>query len=215
MAKIDINEQTIYLNQMMEVQNRLCATDKFISTYLSTECPIEFDCAVLQFRKALEATAYAAIAPNKEQYCNFRKQSETEADFSKDFNSSKIFQSLENINKNFYPLALISPIIESNSEIYNFGRKKSGFLSKKAFKKIYDRLGKFLHADNPWGTDKNHQNLAKDIQKSILELRELLELHATFIQTETFSGVWVVRVPKDNSAPSITEAQAMGDFIVA
>ncbi len=59
----------------------------------------------------------------------------------------------------------------------------------KSFSNIYDRLGKFLHADNPWGNDKQRQNTVNDIQMCIPKLRELLILHGTFIRTKNYSKV--------------------------
>ena len=71
-----------------------------------------------------------------------------------------------------------------------------------------------MHATNPWGTAKNPQNLANDILGAILEVRELLELHAAFIRAKTYSVVWVVNVPKGGEAPKIISAIARGDFCV-
>lgn len=203
----------IYLQQMIEVTNRLNATKLFFDSYSTSGNEIEFDSGVLQLRKSLEATAYASIVPNKAEYQSLRQKSHTNPDFTKDFNASKIFHDLRKINKDFYPVPLV-PTKRQDDNSWHYDRKEKGFLSEKKFQNIYDRLGKFLHADNPWGTDKQRQNIAKDIEERIKETRELLELHATFIRTNNYKGVWVVEVPRCGSAPKIISAMADGDFVV-
>lgn len=208
------NLQSIYLDQMTEVRKRLNSAQYFVDCYSRTDSEIEFDCTVLQFRKALEATAYAAISPNKDEYCAFRQRCEKSPDFTRDYNARAILKNLEEINKDHYPIPLMPAVRQSDGTLH-FGRKENGFLTRKKFEKIYDRLGKFLHADNPWDTDKQRQNIAKDIGASIPDLSNLLTLHATFIRTENYSGVWVVEVPKDeNINPVVIQGSADGDFTV-
>lgn len=215
MGKKELSLQSIYLNQMVEVRDRLNATKRFIGTYESTGSHIEFDCAVLQFRKALEATAYASISPNKEQYRLFRQKGKNSEDFTKDFNATKIFKYLGQINNDFYPVPMM-PATKKPDDTWHFERKEDGFLTKKRFQKIYDRLGKFLHADNPWDSDKQRKNISKDIIATIPELINLLELHATFIRTKSYCGVWVVEVSRDcKIKPNIMVANARGDFKVS
>lgn len=213
MSKKEKNLQEIYLNQMVEVRDRIHAAEFFINSFLDTKNNIEFDCGVLQFRKALEATAYASISPNKEAYKKFRLKAEKNKDFTTDFNAREIFKNLEKINQNFYPLPLI-PAVQQNDGTWQFGRKENGFLTKKRFVKIYDRLGKFLHADNPWDNNKHRPNLAKDIQTSIPQIRELLLLHGTFIRAKNHSEAWFVEVPLNEDKPKIISAIAKGDFAV-
>ena len=203
----------VYLQQMVEVQNRLAATEIYFTAYAENGDEIDFDSGVLQIRKALESLAYASIAPNKPQYQAFRKKAETNKDFTKDFNASKIIHNLLQVNKDFYPVPLFPPI-KLGDHRWHYNRKTDGILSQRRFQRFYDRLGKFLHADNPWDSNKQRQNLAKDIDVLIDQARSLLELHAAFIRAIDYTGVWVVEVPKDNSAPTIISAVASGEFII-
>jgi hypothetical protein len=203
----------IYLQQMIEVQKRLGASERYFAAYAENGDEIAFDSGVLQLRKALESVAYASIAPNKPQYQAFRQKVETNKDFTKDFNTSKIFQYLCQVNKDFYPMPLLPPVkLEDHS--WHYDRKKDGILSQKRFQRFYDRLGKFLHSDNPWDSKKHRQNLAKDIDTLIDQARSLLELHAAFIRAKDYTDVWVVEVPKSNSAPKIISAVASGEVII-
>lgn len=213
MSKKELNLQEVYLNQMIEVRSRLNAALLFIESYFKTSNTLEFDCAILQLRKALEATAYASICTNKKKYKDFRQKGERPSNFTKDFNATKIFENLEKINKDFYPVPLL-PANKRPDGTWHFERKEKDFLTKMAFSSIYDRLGKFLHADNPWDNNKQRQNMAKDVKNIIPELFSLLELHATFIRAENYSKVWIVEVPRiEPFIPKVIEAIANGDFL--
>lgn len=133
MAKKQTDLQNIYLNQMAEVRSSLNAAQHFIGFFLKTDNRIEFDCGVLQLRKALEATAYASIAPNKDAYRAFRQKGEMTKDFTKDFNATKIFQYLQQVNKDFYPMAL-KPGVRQPDGTVHFDKNENNFLTKE---KVY------------------------------------------------------------------------------
>lgn len=209
----ELKLQEIYLQQMIEVTDRLNGAEFFLGSYSKSGNEMEFDSGVLQLRKALEATAYASIVPNKAEYQSFRQNLMPNNDFTKDFNARMIFDNLRNISKDFYPLPLVPPKRQDDN-LWHFDRKEQGFLSKKKFTKIYDRLGKFLHADNPWGTNKQRQNMVKDIEATIKGTRELLELHTAVIRTNNYNGVWVVEIPRNGSTPKIVTGLADGEFVV-
>lgn len=204
--------QNIYLCMMSDTASRLEAANCYLEAYNQRDAIYDLESSILQMRKALENVAYAAICPNKSEYEKFRASSEDQPDFRKDFNATKILNLLSKVNKNFYPLPIL-PAIEQEDGIKHFGRKETGYLSKKKFSKFYDRLGKYLHADNPWANEKQIQNLANDIPNIIKQVYSLLELHVTFIQSDLFKGCWVVSVEK-GKAPVIIAGQAGGEFLV-
>ena len=202
----------IYLAMVSEANERLHASESFFAAYKSGQRLAFLDAAILQLRKAMEAIALAAIAPCKEKYEIFRAKA-VQPDYTKDYHAGKIFQVLGKINKNFYPLPLLPAIRQSNG-VLHFDRKASGYLTKKRFESLYDRLGKYLHTHNPWSNNKNLQNLVEELPSAIAEAKSLLELHAAFIQTSEFSGAWVTEV-KPGAVPTIITGQADGEFIVA
>jgi hypothetical protein len=85
-------------------------------------------------------------------------------------------------------------------------------MSQKTFERFYRRLGKFLHADNPWGNDKGWSSLANELAGAVSSIRKLLVVHRAVIRTPHFSGVWVVEAPKD-VPPQIFAGHAQGEFI--
>ena len=213
MAVREASLQVIYANMVQEAIGRLNAAQGFIASYEMTKRLPELESAVLQVRKSLEAIALASIAPNKAQYAAFRAMSTDAPDYTKDYHAGKIFKALEKINKNFYPVALL-PAVRRPDGTHHFGRKQSGFLSKKRFESVYDRLGKYLHAHNPWGTEKHLHNLANELPSVIDQAFGLLELHVTFIRTPEFKGAWVVEASKTGGPPRVITSVANGDYAV-
>jgi hypothetical protein len=213
MRKGDEALQQIYLNMVQEASQRLVASEKYLTAYLANRQIPDLESAVLQLRKALEAIAFASIAPNRSEYEALRATATKSPDFTKDFHALKIFAALERINGKFYPLALV-PAIRKPDGSHHFDRKDKGFLSKKRFEAAYDRLGKYLHAHNPWSSDKQIHNLANDLPTIVEEARGLLDLHVSFIDTPRLKAAWVVETPRDGSPPRMFAANASGDYVV-
>lgn len=205
--------RNIYLGKISEALARLAACDRFLSSYNSSKDVFTLESAILQLRKALEAVAFAAIAPNKEQYAEYRANAQKSTDFTKDFNARSILQFLSNVNADFYPSPVSAPIAVSPGN-WHFDRREDNSLTKEKFKRFYDRLGKHLHSDNPWGNDKGLENLAKDIPEVIAATRSLLSWHFTTIRTPQFSGVWVVEAPSDGQPPRVITGEADGEFVI-
>ncbi len=205
--------RNIYLGKISEALARLAACDRFLNSYNASKDIFTLESAILQLRKALEAVAFAAIAPNKDQYAEYRAQAEKSADFTKDFNARSILQFLSKVNPDFYPLPASAPIAVSPGN-WHFDRREDSSLTKDKFESFYDRLGKHLHADNPWGNDKGLENLVKDMPEVIAATRSLLSWHFTTIRTPQFSGVWVVEAPSNGTPPRVIVGEADGEFVV-
>lgn len=208
----EIELQTIYLNKIKEALARLGACTSFLTMHKTTNDAYLLDAAVLQVRKAMEALAFAAIAPNKIEYEAFRISAEKPADYRKDYNARAILQYLSKINPDFYPTPLQAPA-KTAEGIWHFERKSENFLTKSQFESFYDRLGKYLHADNPWGNSKVIQNLKEDLPGVIENIRTLLECHFTVIRTSDFKGIWVIEA-HSGTAPRVIIGKAEGDFVV-
>jgi hypothetical protein len=206
--------QAIYTSQIAEATSRLLAAKNFLASFTKTGAIPELEAAILQVRKALETIAFAAIAPDKEQYATFRADATKNPDFTKDYHAAKIFGALSKINKDFYPVALLPPVRQPDGS-YQFGKKQSGYLTKGKFQTVYDRLGKHLHAHNPWSGNKNLQNLARDLPSIIEETHSLLDLHVRFIRTPEFNGVWVLETDRLGNMPRVITATTAGPYVVS
>ena len=205
--------QEIYISKLSEGLSRLLACESFLEKYRTSESVFEAEAAVLQLRKAMECVAFAAVAPNKSEYAEFRSEAENQPDYTKDYHAGKILRMLGKINADFYPKP-VSPPINVDPGKWHFDLRDDDSLSKKQFETFYDRLGKLLHADNPWGSEKGLKNLLADIPSVIESLRLLLSWHYTVIRTPEFNGVWVVESPSNGRQPKVVVGQAKGEFLV-
>jgi hypothetical protein len=203
----------IYLDMIRQSVMRLNAAQRFLREHASGGHVAELEAAALQVRKAFECIAYSAIAPDKEAYASLRAAAVASADFTKDYHAERIFKALAEINFNFYPkpVVLSSRSTENN---FHLEGKERGFLTQKRFGVVYDRLGKHLHADNPWRGDKNTRALASDLPSIIAESFELLELHVRYIRTPQFHGAWVVHAPRTGATAVVVAGEANGPFTV-
>jgi hypothetical protein len=203
--------QSIYVLLIGESVSRLDAASEFLDEHAANAQIPRLEAAILQVRKALELVALAAIAPDKKAYAAFRATAEKDPDYTRDYHAAKIFAALSRVNADFYPKPL-APAERQSDGTWHYGDRQSPFLSKKKFERSYDRLGKHLHAHNPWSGSKNLLNLGGDLPRMIEETRALLELHARFIRTPEFQGVWVVRADSPN--PQVITAVAQGPYVV-
>lgn len=205
--------QSIYLKKIEEAHSRLIACCSFIQEYEESGVIFAFEAATLQLRKALEAVAFAAIAPNKKEYVSLRSASDKNPDYRKDFNARKIIEQLEKVNPDFFPIPIEAPQ-EVTAGHWHFETRVDSSLTKDKFSSLYDRLGKYLHSDNPWGNNKFYQNLAKEIPVAIESIRCLLIRHYIAIRTPEFVGVWVVEAPGNGEVARVLRALAMGPFVI-
>lgn len=200
----------IYLDKISEALSRLQAAEIFLNEYHKSEDIFIFEAAVLQMRKALECVALAAIAPNQKAYADFRAKAENQADYTKDFNAKKILKMLSKINPDFYPIPVSLPV-KTGIRTWRFEKRVDASLKKKRFETFYDRLGKFLHADNPWGNKKGQQNLLNEIPEVIGAVRLLLFRHSTKVRTPDFNGTWIVEASSNVYPPQIIVGQAINE----
>jgi hypothetical protein len=207
-----MSAQSIYLALIGEAVGRLNAALGFELDYRRNRDLPTLDAAALQLRKALEAIAIAAIAPDKKAYQAFRATADKDPDFTKDYHAAKIFGALARVNPDFFPRALL-PATRQDDGSWHFENRTSGALTKKQFERTYDRLGKHLHAHNPWSANKNVQNLAGDLVPMVQAAKGLISLHARFIRAPGFHGVWVVEA--DTPEPKVLTAQALGPYAVS
>ena len=213
MSRSEESGQKIYRDLVHEATFRLIAAKRYHDAFCKSNSVPDLEGAILQVRKAMELIAYSAVAPDKKQYKAFRAGAKEQPDFTKDYHAGKIFTALSRVNRDFYPVALV-PAERQSDGSYHFGRRQDGYLTKKNFEKVYDRLGKYLHAHNPWSPNKQIQNLASDLPGIIEKAEMLLRLHARFIRTPDFEGVWVFEVNPNGELPVLISAVAGGAFAI-
>lgn len=208
-----VDTPKIYLDLMTQALGRLNACESYLSRYDSHNEMCELESAALQLRKAMEAIALAAIAPNRQMYAAFRRSADKPAHYGDDWQADSIFLALKKVNPDFYPDPL-NQETQVAPNAWHFGKPFHGYMKRNNFEKLYKRLGKFLHADNPWGDDKGWANLAEVLPDAIVKIRALLKKHRTLIRAPEFLGVWIVDAPSDGTPPRMLRATADGPLTI-
>lgn len=206
-----MEESEVYLRSMASAIERLDSCDECLASYVQSRKITHLESAALQLRKTMETIAFATIAPNKSQYAAFRKAADKPADFRRDWQADTIFLALSKINPEFYPRPLTRQT-RVGPNAWHFGHATDKCLSRASFEKLYKRLGKYLHADNPWSADKGWEALAVDLADATSRLRVLLLIHRTVIRSPEFNGVWIVEAPSDGTPPRMFRATSDGPF---
>lgn len=178
-----------YIRCLEEAKHRLAFAERF-ATGPSGHPQINIESACLQLRKALELIAYAAIAPHRAKYEAWRRQAEKPRDYRKDFNGRKILHLLAKLNPYSYPRPLV-PSVERDGA-WHCEPFRGEYLTKKRYETVYDRCGAVLHADNPWGQDKQYENYAKEFPTYINWTRDLIKLHSVIIEHEGGVSAWLI-----------------------
>lgn len=180
---------SVYLNCMEEAKHRLAATECY-SSGVTNQPRLDIECASLQLRKALELVAFAAIAPHKSKYEQWRAAATKPGDFRKDFNGREILASLKAINPYSYPRPLLAPVKTETG--WHYEPFRGDYLTRKRYERVYDKCGALLHADNPWGNQKFYDEFRRNIPRFISLTRALLNIHTVIVQYEGGTSAFVV-----------------------
>lgn len=194
-----------YIDCMKKLKERFQYVETIASKPELINSNFALESIALHLRKILELIAFASISPSKELYSKIRKEAHG-ADYTKDFHARNIFGSLNSVNPSFYPQPF--KFAEGSHEEGGLkGRKvvpsNEVYLTKKEFEKLYDRLGKYLHSDNPWGVDKGIYNFGKSVDKILLKIKNLLNLHLVSVRSDKGYNLWLVAMENYGQSPKM------------
>ncbi len=179
-----------YLTLMNEINMRIIAINEILSgkkttSYIMTN--IEFMC--LQIRKMLELISMGSLVANKEEFESIGKK------YNEYWNARLILQDIERLNPDFYP----KPIVELPSAEKNVTSiledKKTGFLTREEFPKVYEKCGKFLHSYNPFGSQPEAAYYEKNIPIWLDKIIGLLSCH--LIRLKGATNFFLIHMKED------------------
>jgi hypothetical protein len=161
-----------YLNLMEEIKKRYNVIRGFLTGRCNTLYKAtNLECSYLQIRKILELIALGSLVMNKEEFAKYHEN------FDKYWHGGRILRDIQNINPKFYPV----PIEEEDSNKpgikAQFKNITDGYLTKEDFIELYDRCGKILHADNPFGEKIGYSSYEKEVSLWISKIYCLLRCH--------------------------------------
>ena len=180
----------MYCSLMNEVKKRTLAITDILKGRTTTSfraTNIEFMC--LQLRKILELISMGSLVLNKDEFEAIGKKYE---DF---WNAKLILQDIERLNPEFYPIAVkevpsLRPGVKN--ELVN---KATGFLTREAFVKVYDKCGKLMHSHNPFGSHCDYDYY----EKQIMEWEDLIIglLNSHLIHIKGVDGFFLIHMQEE------------------
>jgi hypothetical protein len=202
-----------YIDCMKQLKFRLQYIDQLINFTSGEHSAFALESAALQLRKILEIIAFSSIAPCKGLYEKIRFEYD-KSDYRKDWNANSILITMDKINPDFYPnpFKFSTDLVEHDGKS---GREISPlneeYLTRKRFEKLYTRLGKFLHADNPWGADKGLTHFKNDLPEIIAHIKQLLNYHLVQIKSDNSLKLWMVLMGTYDQNPRMLIAEAIDE----
>jgi hypothetical protein len=157
---------------MEEVKRRIAVVQSFLAGQSKTiyqATTIESMC--LQIRKILELIALGSLIANKSVFV------EQNAKFEKFWNAKLILQDIERINAKFYPRPIKEVPSITPGVVNDLVELKSGYLTQEKFLKVYEKCGKIMHADNPFGSKTIFEYYEKEVLTWLKEIMSLLNTH--------------------------------------
>lgn len=198
-SKGDNMNVDLYCNLMEEVKFRTTAISEIRKKTKTTSFQatnIEFCC--LQIRKILELIALGSLIANNNHF------KEQKIKFETFWNARLILQDIERLNPNFYP----SPIKETphsdptiKMDLQNLNE---GYLTKNDFIKVYEKCGKIMHADNPFGSKTDLDYYEKQIDIWLEQIMTLLNSHLIKLVDDTNLYLIHMREDRDDKVHGYT-----------
>lgn len=187
MSQLEIQK---YCDLMKEIKRRTSVIDFFLwgsGHALYQAATIESIC--LQLRKILESIAMGLLVANKDEY------SEVCANFATHWNAEYLIGDVERVNPNFYP----EPITEepsSREEVKSdWKKRKSDYLTKEDFIKVYKKCGAIMHAGNPYGSRVDYSWYEKSLPRWRQQVINLLSSHT--IRLVNDSNLYLIHLEED------------------
>jgi hypothetical protein len=203
MAKTTEADKVAYCNCMEQVKRRLrlirLATTGGIRTG-DEGADAEFAC--LQVRRALELTAFATLAANRERY------SEIRADVENEWRAKRILDRLKQLHQDFYPVPVSPNRIGPGR--WHFSEITDGYLTQDEFVELYDKCSDALHEWNPFRPGHRHIDFRLSIAEWSARIERLLDFHHVRLVDQ--DDVLLVRLtdPADGKAHVLTGTPQAG-----
>ena len=179
-----------YCALMDEVKKRTIAITNMLrgltmTSYKATN--IEFMC--LQIRKMLELISMGSLVLNKDEFEAIGQK------YVQYWNARLILQDIERLNPDFYPIP-IREVPSTKLGVRNeLKEKTTGFLTREDFVKVYEKCGKMMHANNPFGSQADLDYYTAKIPEWEDLIIGLLNCH--IIHLKGVEGFYIIHMQED------------------
>jgi len=187
--------QDKYLNVLIEIKRRTAVIDaihfnKINSLYEATT----IETAYLQLRKILELIAFSSLIANINVY------SKQYSKFSTHYNARLMFQDMARVNTDFYPKPIIQTPSKNPNYVSEWSTPANGYLSKDEFLVLYEKCGRIMHAENPYGVKVDYDKYKEDLPIWISKIVRLLNTHTITLFNDT--NLYLFQMGDKNANPS-------------
>jgi len=187
----------LYRNQMNLIKQRMSAIKSILDKHTFTlyeQTDIEF-CA-LQLRKVIELIMLGSLVVNADVYES--KYSEIR-DWKSDWNAKYICNDLARVNDKFYP----QPIKVSHGtdgKVNHWERIDDECITAEKMLIVYDKIGRFMHSDNPFGSQVDYEYYEGLINDCYNEVIKLTTCHLVYFVGQVYCYyVAMTTSPEDDS----------------
>lgn len=161
-----------YKECMKEAKRRIEVVDQVISRKITTGILItDVELMCIQIRKILELIALSSVAANQVEY------QKVSNNLAKLWNAKDIVKSLDPINPKHYPEPIILQGWNGDPNHTRTQPVNNGYLTRDELFDIYSRCGGLLHAQNPFGKNKDFVQASKVIPIWLKKIGTLLDKH--------------------------------------
>ncbi|HLI17408.1 MAG TPA: hypothetical protein VKV22_03950 [Rhodanobacteraceae bacterium] len=180
-----------YASLMKEIKLRVQVVDHLASGGGNALfVPTTVECIYLQLRKVLELVAFGSLVANRVLY------SKVHRNFAKHWNARLLVKDLHRVNPNYYPRAIREVTPEDPAQPVQFVDREDG-LSESEFVELYERCGRVLHADNPFGSKVDWEQYRQEITHWRQKLLNLLNSHTIRLVDEARFHLVHMKEPAD------------------
>ena len=185
----NLADATTYANCMNEVRQRLGVVKWLVTgnRLVNSEFFFTTELIFLQLRKTLELIAFGSLTAHREEYVA------AYANASSHWRAKAILDSVEKLNPDFYPLALVDQVAEAEG-IKRLTPMADGFMTKAEFAQLYDVCGEILHARNPFSEKELTTQIGYSVDEWIGRIQRLLAFHSIIIAS---GDRWLVVIPSE------------------
>lgn len=193
-----------YAACMEEIKKRTLVVDAFLTgsrnaLYLKTTV----ESIYLQFRKVLELIAMASMSASPEYMERYER-------FRHHYNGKRMLEDLERVNPRFYPQPSRQVVDTASGKVVEVVALESGFLTKDEYVELYDICGELLHAENPYGEEK--QNIELRFQEALEWKNKIVNLlnHHQVQLANSGKQLWVLMRANSDDKVHVWDFEAVG-----
>ena len=187
--------QDKYIKVLVEIKRRTAVIDaihfkEINSLYEATT----IETAYLQLRKILELIAFSSLIANINVYSKQYNK------FATHYNAHLMFKDMRRVNVNFFPEPIIQTPSKNPEFVSEWSAPSSGYLTKDDFLELYEKCGRMMHAENPYGAEIDYDKYKEQLPIWRTKIVRLLNAHTITLFND--SNLYLFQMGDKNSNPS-------------